>query len=356
MAARTARKSQRSPSRAKRDHARSSSSRKTSRRTPAKSTKRATTAKKTFSRKKSSRSASTSSRAGGGIGQAMSTVFTSAAAVIFVLVLLLGWGYFQYLPKLFNPENTRFVALVPTTTESTEDTVYVAWLGSSVQHSQVWELPASLQVSLPESYGEYRLGAVYPLLTLDDRSEHYKDAVLTRSVGAVIDSHIALDPAQAGLPLADRAWHEFLVSARSLQFAQAKTALQVWQLARQDALHQEFSDLAAIQKAVKSVRKGMYPPQCQVAVLNASETAGEATALSQVLELNGITAIRVDTFSEQRSESSLYVDGAVSAACESVTEVLQSIFTQSEGITAEQNTQITTQYHAPIVVIVGDTF
>lgn len=356
MAARTARKPQRSVSRAKRDHARSGASRTSSRRGTTKSTKRATTAKKTFSRKKNTRSTSSSSRIGKSIGQTVSTVLTSAVAGIFVLLLLVGWGYFQYLPKLFNPENTRFVAVVPTTTESTEDTVYVAWLGSSVQQSRIWELPASLQVSLPESYGQYRLGAVYPLLTLDDRSEHYKDAVLTRSVGAVIDSHIALDPTQAGLPLADRAWHEFLVSLRSMQFAQAKIALQVWQLARQDALHQEFSDLTAVQKAVRSVRKGMYPPQCQVAVLNASKTAGEATALSQVLELNGITAIRVDTYSEQRSDSSLYIDGSVSAGCASVIAVLQSIFTQSEGITAQEDSQITTEYHAPIVVIVGDTF
>lgn len=344
---------------AKRDHARSGSSTSTRSKT-LKKTRPAPKApvlrRSIFSRRKRAPQTPTSAKGTTLLGRRVTGLVTTVAASLCLLGVIVVWGYLVYLPGLFTPSTSRFIALVPETTDAAETAVYIAWLGPSEAESQIWQLPASVPVELPESYGQYRLGSVYPLLNIDQRSEHFVDAVLTRSVKAVIEGHVVLTADTAGQPLSARIWQHAVAALRSFSVSEVKTAAQIWHLSRQTAHQSQLQTVAELQQQVKKLQKGVYPPECSVAILNASETAGEATALSQVIELNGITAIRVDTYPVKQAESNLYIQPGMADTCQPVISVLQKVFTLSEGILAEENTQITNQYHAPIVVVAGERF
>ena len=269
---------------------------------------------------------------------------------------IVGWVYLALIPSWFSPDTARFVAVVPETVDPQEKKLYLVWLGETATSSHIWSIPSELQVALPESYGQYRAGSMYPLLKLDQRSEHFVDAVLSRGLGAVVTGRVVLPAATAANDLDERLWQQAVMQLRSLRMNQLKTTLQIWQLAHNSTQCTEKQTVAELQESVRAVRKGTYPQECSLAILNASDTAGEATALARVAELNGITTVRVDTYPEKVAESSLYADPDSRELCSGVINTLQQVFTQSEGIVVTEDKTMVDRYYTPLVIVVGERF
>lgn len=276
-------------------------------------------------------------------------VFGGAVMVGLVLAVV-GYFVFQTMVQQALDTSSQTVIFVPKTVEDAPTEIRVITLARDIRESAIVSAPADMMVQLPAGYGNYRVGAVYPLLQLDGKDTQFIQASYSKSLGIVIDAVVPLTSFERRNPelraVVLRSVWNWLWNRDQTSLVILKT----WLFLKETPEPIQTTSLAELQQQVVTFEsKRQAVQECPVGILNASETAGAAGSLSKLLESAKILTIRVGTFPQDADQTKIYHDGR--PECAQVLQRLTSTLLYAPPITMD--TQMTRQYRSAIVVVLG---
>lgn len=267
--------------------------------------------------------------------------------IIIAVALYIG---FQTMVQQALTTGMQTVLFVPKTVEDAPAEVWVIKLDRDIADSTIIAIPANSQVELPGGYGKYRLGAVYPLLDLENKDYQFIRASYSRSLGVLVDTVVPLtaygrDSAELKTLILHSVWK--WVWHRDTD---SLVILKAWLFLKRNPVPLQANSVEVLQQQVAGFEASREAAQgCPVGILNGSETAGAAGSLSRLLEAGKIITIRVGTFPQDVSQTEIYHDGR--AECLPVLERVSSSLLHKPLV--ELDKQMTTQYRSAIVIVLG---
>jgi hypothetical protein len=277
-------------------------------------------------------------------------IFSFLAITIVIIVVVAYIGLQKILSQADELE-AQTVILAPRALEGAPPEVWVINLEKSNAESSIISIDSDAEANLPGGYGKYRVGALYPLMQIEGKDEQYIRASYSRSIGMVVDAVIPINSFDAKSSVMRRL---VFASAWKLLWQPDKEALSVlktWVFLLEDKLPTKVQSIAELQtQLARQTTHHQVVQECPVGILNGSETAGAAGALSKMLEASKVVTIRVGTFPEAIPVTKIYHDGR--KECRAVLEKVSTLLLQKPAI--EENKEMTTQYRSSIVLVLGD--
>jgi hypothetical protein len=276
-------------------------------------------------------------------------------AVIVIIISLIA-GYLLYTAILSNaiklPE-PQTIVLVPHSLDSSESRVLVVHVAPEMTDSYIVSIPGNQEVQLPAGYGTYRLSAIYPLLTIDKKDAQFLTASFSRSLGIIVDDVYGLESLNFGEVTFSRDIFHLVTQQLWQSHTLRLEAIKLWYFARKGIPLEHADSITQVQQIIEKHRKNNYSFQeCPIGVLNASGQAGAAGTLSDLFEKSGLLAIRTSSYPSDEPTTTIYHDGK--ETCNKVLDMTEHVFVQHPEM--KLDTSITTQYRAPIVVLIGKDF
>ncbi len=270
--------------------------------------------------------------------------------VTVLCVAVVAYIVFQAMVQEAATLDTQTVLFVPKSVEAAPSQIWLLTIDADTTDSTIIAIDAVHEVDLPGGYGRYRLGAIYPLLTLEKKDTQFIDASYSHALGVLADEVVPLgsyepNSAEFRRLVAVSVWNwmwkrdaESLIIVKTwLYLAKNPEPLQANSLAE---LQQKIAQLAANRQVIQ---------ECPVGVLNGSETAGAAAAVSDLLEASKILTIRIGTFPHDVEKTTIYHDGRVE--CEPILARVSKAMLNKPTITLDATT--TTQYRSAIMIVLG---
>lgn len=266
-----------------------------------------------------------------------------------VFFLIFGWIFWQsivfYLQKN-SPIADEIIVLTSDTIDDDTSTFIIAHIGREVPTPSLFVLPAKLRVLVPNGYGEYELGAVLPLLTLEEKDATYTRAVFSRILGVPVQRILTVDAHVA-------------TSLKSEAFAKLKNFKIPWhELAVLELLEEGSEDLQA--DSIAEVQKKLQTSlvrvvsrselACTLAIVNTTEETGLAGQLATILEQSGVRVVKITDTSTLQENSSLKT-GQDRPECAWIVPLITAWF--YSDLTVSQSAEVEKSYRAWGVVFIG---
>lgn len=272
------------------------------------------------------------------------------SATVGIILAAAGYLGFQAMVQQALETGTQTVLFVPKTVADAPGEVWVLNLDRDIADSEVVAISSNTEVDLPGGYGKYRLAAVYPLLQLEQKDAQYTRASYSQSLGVLADAVVPLNSFDRksgelkGLVLKS-VWNWIWNRDK-----ESLIILKTWIFLKRNPMPIQVGSLENLQNQVAEFEASRQVVQeCPVGILNGSETAGAAGAVSKLLESGKIITIRVGTFPQDVAVSEIYHDGR--AECLPVLKRVSSVMLQKPLVKLDK--QMTTQYRSAIVIVLG---
>ena len=265
-------------------------------------------------------------------------------------------GYLLYTAILNNAlqlTEPQTIVLVHKSLDSADQKILIVHVASESTDNYAITVSGNQEVTLPAGYGTYRVSAIYPLLTIDKKDSQFITASFSRSLGIIVDDVYGLE----SLDFQDKKFSQGIFQIVTTSLWQRRTlpleAIKLWYFARKGVATESADSIAGIQEILGRHRKNNYSFQeCPVGVLNASGQAGAAATLSALFEKSGLLSIRTSSYPSEEPVTTIYHDG--NEACQKVLEMSANVFVKRPAIV--QDAEKTTQYRAPVVILIGKDF
>jgi len=267
---------------------------------------------------------------------------------------LLWWRGLYFLNK-YTPYENNIILLTSSSINDDKGIFMLAHVGSEITEPRLFVLPASTLVQLPDDYGEYELGAVLPLLNLDEKSEAYKRAVFSRIFGVPVSAFLAVSEPTLTI-------QKFGRIQQILQFAALKQLRYMQTPWLEAAIVPLLSERhVVITNTLEDIRKQLQQNvtrtlsrsqlSCTLAIINTTPKSGLAGELAAMLEQSGVRVVRI-TDSSQEFERSKFVVDLSRQECGWVKALVQSwFFTELELVS--ESSVAESEYRAWGAVFIG---
>lgn len=269
-------------------------------------------------------------------------------ALLSICGILVGLYTFA-LPLVFEQRYVgKNILFVSSDLESESSVLYLASMGDSATQTTLFTIDAAQSVMV-ESYGEYPLRSVVPLMLIDKKDPWFIRATLSVVLGVVIDEVVVQSrPLQhaedMGGPInIESLWKEGF-SPQHLVLRQIVADAKIVPI-------QNIVDLVQQRELVRNPQT-TKDTRCSVAVVNATGFAGAATNFAELLEKNSFNIVRV-VADEQLSQgqNGIYVNQKASKECTSLVERISFTRAMRPAIRQESALRNFGQYRADIVVV-----
>lgn len=285
------------------------------------------------------------------------TILSGIVGIIFILGIALFILYKSLLSAAVDQAQNQLLVLVPTEVADADDSVVLAYVGKDLKDSYVVAVPGKTDVVVPGGYGHYRLSAVYPLLQLEKKENDYVTASFSRITNQLIDGvystpEISLSDETSRAKLQQSLGT--VIMQKLLQTHQPPFELiKLWALLKQGLEVKQVTGLPELQNYL-SQKKAVTnaAQQCPIGVLNGSAQIGAAQTIGELFEHSGLVTIRTASFPNQQDKTVMYNAGK--PECQPVVELVKRAFIAPPQVITDEN--MTTQYRAPIVVVLGNDF
>jgi hypothetical protein len=269
------------------------------------------------------------------------------------IVLVLFFLYRTILSSALQLPEPKLLLLVPKSVEAEDKRMYLVQLAPEFKDSYILSLKPDQEVQLPAGYGKYRLSAIYPLLKIDKRDDQFITASFSRGLGRVIDQTYGLE----SLAFNEMTFSRTIFNIVTSQLLSTQTvhleAVKLWYFARQGMPVSEVGTVADVHATLAQKNtEDRNLNECQLGILNASGQDGAATALSNLFENSGLITIRTSSYPQEEPTTTVFHSGK--EECARVVAMVSKAFVKKPVITVDE--KITTQYRAPIVIILGKDF
>ena len=277
--------------------------------------------------------------------------FVTTTVVLVILILLLLSSLWVAGPHLFALDNYKNILFVSSEIDSPRSQIYLAYFFPSTKEITVTAVESD-QVSVLGGYGNYELGKVYPLLTMEQKKTDFQLAAMSWSMETLVDSiseiglntHI-ISKKELQQQLWIAAFSHLTTPRESIEFIKAfffTKSVPVEQITF-DKQYTPVDELDILDNVV------LYE-DCSVAVVNTSEKIGLASKMSDILEKNGAVVVRVTDQNSpyQLSTLSFYSDHG---SCQSLSKRLQVLFPSK--VIKQNHDQLQQEYRADLIIFIG---
>lgn len=204
------------------------------------------------------------------------------------------------------------------------------------------KLDAKAETRLSGGYGEYTLQALYPLLSLDKKSDKEIRANFSQAtalpVGKVLSfESLALIQKESSLALL---WQ---------LLSKADSPLERWRLFR-FLLRAPLLNFTIVSPEEYLSDYSQDRLRCTVAVINSTESSGLAAYFANIYEANRYRVVRVDSDDQTALDSSLLYVAQSDIACIKEAELAARFLPESK---IEESEELSKRYRADIVIFLG---
>ncbi|MBP7768723.1 LytR C-terminal domain-containing protein [Candidatus Woesebacteria bacterium] len=282
------------------------------------------------------------------VGQKL-LVFLGSSGVILVILFILYNTVLQFFIEHITPKTIVFV---PNSVENLDKKITYVHLSPQIEDSYVVTLPVDEQVTLPGSYGQYRLSALYPLLTQEGKGDAFIIASYSRSLGVLIDTFYPVQHAAIASAHSSSLVSEFFYQALHTKKFERELFI-LWHFLQRGVSIQSVDSIEQLQKVVAQKKNNQtITAQCPISILNGSSRVGVATILSEIFERSGFMTIRIGSYPTIVQETTVYLATQEKNPCELIPQLLAKAFVTAPRIVHDP--AMTTQYRAPVVIIIGE--
>ncbi|MFH2022590.1 MAG: LytR C-terminal domain-containing protein [Patescibacteria group bacterium] len=271
--------------------------------------------------------------------------------VVIIFLIGPGLGY-----ELMQNKSQVSTLVFPLITNQSQANLLIVQAGHNLESTRVWVIDGALDVKVPGGYGQYQLGAVWPLLELDAKDEAYQRAVLSfvlrqpiaqvlpiKTQGDLIGWPLLLEVLKVGLTDPSYSSYERWLLLKTSLILRANLPTQITKINHLDELMTTVrSDPPAFAN---------WADECGIAVMNATELGGLANQYGQILESNGAYVVRVDDAGQTLEKSFVILDTRHFDTCLPVSHLLSQLLPMKIDITRASDVYQT--YRTPVVVLLG---
>jgi hypothetical protein len=283
------------------------------------------------------------------IGGLLTLVVGLILLVATVFIFGPGIGY-----DLLNSGSMSSTLVLPLV-ETAGSKLLVIHAGTDLESSHAWVLDDSLVVDVPGGYGEYKLGAIWTLLDIDDRDDEYLRAVYGLILGQPVERVIpVVGDEEIGWPLLRRLTSALIKDSSYSNFDRWLVLKSILVL-RQD-LPTQVTKVHHIDELMSAI--AFNPPlfssladECGLAIMNATDLAGLASKYSQTLEKNGAYVVRVDDAGSLYEKSFVILDAKHKDKCLPVGQLVSQLLPFEVEISRANDVYQT--YRTPVALILG---
>ncbi len=241
------------------------------------------------------------------------------------------------------------VVYVPAQVEKSYPVVYRSKAKNDGSRTTYFGSPDFL-VDAPGGYGRYRLGALYALYTQEGKDAAFIQAAFSRVLGVPLDGVYSYELSTEEALAQEISSHVPTFFLQKLVGVVAGGSLPVFQehpLSGDDFVARSREDFKK--------ERGSLVSQCSLALLNASEKKGVATALSTLLESLQYQVVHTASLPDTQDASVVYV-AAQASDCSETLATIQRFFTTKPQLIVEETPEVTEQYRAGIVIVLGKSY
>lgn len=277
-----------------------------------------------------------------------------AGVIGLLLIWVLKSNVYQLIP-LAQP--TTIVFLDPAAGNQTD--LLVMQLASESRKVLLYRIKNDTQTQLFSGYGTYQLGSIYPLLQLDNKTDHYIRATVGAVLGVMVDEVVPVSGMSEKLDyqkLAKRPQETATTFMRPLWWQSTpgvswKTRLQ-WLTYLEQLDVTWVADVGSGQEVADLKLEPKYSQlkNCSLAVVNTTVLKGLARRISNVFENSGLTVIRTAAEQLLEPESVILYDPDFEH-CQPLVSYLQQALPSFREARADQN--LANRFRANVVVILG---
>jgi len=243
-----------------------------------------------------------------------STLVTLLLATLFLVVLVAGIYVIlmnNYFPRQFALTDEKNILLVGASINERAEKLYLVRLDPVASRATVFLLPGSLEVNLVGQYKRYPLSSVSPLVYRYSEDLQEVKASYNFALGTVLDEFYFVPNLGE------------LTTRTDLQTAFKDLTLDDWQRTSEfnrDLLADYFAlraskyftitpveDVAKLHAGALTTNTRQLV-HCQLRVYNAATANGLARRVSDMLALDGVSVIKLETASEKIEQSTIYYD------------------------------------------------
>ncbi len=287
------------------------------------------------------------------LATALGMFFRQLLLFLLIAAIAIGFGYFTILPRVFQVTQPTNIVIVSKDLQKAEAVVLVHF-SPQLRRSAIALFDGSERVEVLGGYGQYSIQSLYTLLQLDGKDPQFVRAAFSHALGVVVDEVVAVE----GLTKSDVEQKELHTLLQPLIWS--TTSGLSWQKratyfmtakgfrANETRIDKKNNLLDAL--------KG-YPlltesdaQECQIAVVNTTNTPKLASGVSQLLEMAGAMVVRVGN-DTTRFDKSVFFIKTESPACARVITKAQHVFPYLPEVVVDAAK--TQQYRASLVLMVG---
>ncbi len=292
--------------------------------------------------------------------------------LVVLVILIIVWFFVLPSVLLSSIQNKNFI-LASNDINSLEGQILLAHFGEKPSDHVVYVVDGSERVEVPNGYGQYAIGAVPTLLSVDTQSAETTRSVMSRIVGVPVDVVLTAAPLQLTALFEDQMVHKheatafFFTSdvaeevrARAFSVALADPAAAVALLRISFAARAQQPDTIPVRSYQETVSLfdnsaalvlTAEEQTCAVAVINTTGTSGLARETAHLLETNGVYVVREDSTATTLDVSQMQLSATSRPTCQSVAEKIASFF--PESLVQTTQAQESVRYRADIVIMLG---
>ncbi|MCA9369334.1 MAG: LytR C-terminal domain-containing protein [Pseudomonadales bacterium] len=251
--------------------------------------------------------------------------------------------------------------------------IVLAHFGNDQRDSRVFVIKGEERVEVPNGYGEYAIGVVPALLSVDNQSDETIRSVMSRILGVPVDELVVTDPIV--LDEAQEDSDAEIENSVSFFFAsniasvlrtlsrenviknpsKAVMLLRVSYLASTQTSQRvelsSYQETSAFLSGEKMMDLSPAEQKCSIAVINSTESTGLAHETAQMLESNGAYIVREDSISNVSEATHIEIGDQPRAECENLARKLKAFF--PESLETGVQTEDSKRYRADIVLLLG---
>jgi len=273
--------------------------------------------------------------------------------VILTTIFLIGpsLGY-----DLIQADAEPSTLVLPLVTNQSQSNLLIVHTGRDIESSYVWIVDGTLAIDVPGGYGQYQLGAIWPLLNIDTKDATYQRAVFSFVLHQPIEQVIPIQTQSdlIGWPLLVQVLKVLITNPNYSGFDRwllLKTCL----IMRSD-LPSQVIQVHHYDELIATLR--FDPPaftaladECGIAIMNATELGGLASQYGQILESNGAYVVRIDDAGQALDKSFIILDSKHQDVCLPVGRMLSQLLPFEIEITRASDVYQT--YRTPVAVLLG---
>jgi hypothetical protein len=265
-----------------------------------------------------------------------------------------GWWLVQQLRPWPNP--TTLLLVAPAKTDTTTQPISAVWLWyyPAQKRARVVYFQPDFRLNIAGGYGQYPLDSLWPLLKLDHRSQAYFTSAAGLGLGTPLTRVIPVVPNE--VLRTPQEWQDFFWNLAKTGGTAELPFLESWQLGSQlgQVSLANWEIKTEITNEQWELAKSGLPSvsevgACSVAIVNTTSRSGLANRLSLVWEAVGLRVVKTaDNLANQARTTLVRANGE---DCDPTQDVIEATF--AEPISVSNDPEVTQQYRADIVVLVG---